>query len=448
MRYILSIIQILGLLIFSCAPPKPPPVPIAPPASVTPKWIDGRGEDSLYLYSVASLDLGSKTNEKLESIAFRNLSELIEKNVRNRLQYVSDSTGLNLTEYMDPILETRATRSLRHMEIAEKYQHKNKEYVLARLDKKKYLNSLLIEKESSRSVATKIIKNLDNNISADNYTKIMQAIDTISMFLDYYPTVNDTNHYNGSKGIVDITRGFLQTYNDRVAIRFNPDYLEYLPLINESKRVKISAVDQVTGSSIKGIWVTARFSDSDINDLILTKGDGTILYQPKPIRDEGRSYVITFEVDYSAMMSPASAGLLLAKPKRFPITVLKSAPNIFFENIIMDLDDTAPSSPVVETIRQCFINKFSAIFVKDKKDSDMMLSLEVSTLEHKERVSDIYPYFVHASGSIILTDTRTNLEVLNQEITEQKGSDFTSIEKAGINALKNLAEKLGVGICD
>ena len=448
MRYILSIIQILGLLIFSCAPPKPPPVPIAPPASVTPKWIDGLGEDSLYLYSVASLDLRSKTNEKLESIAFRNLSELIEKNVRNRLQYVSDSTGLDLTEYMDPILETRATRSLRYMEIAEKYQHKNKEYVLARLDKKKYLNSLLIEKESSRSVATKIIKNLDNNISADNYTKIMQAIDTISMFLDYYPTVNDTNHYNGSKGIVDITRGFLQTYNDRVAIRFNPDYLEYLPLINESKRVKISAVDQVTGSSIKGIWVTARFSDSDINDLILTKGDGTILYQPKPIADEGRSYVITFEVDYSAMMSPASAGLLLAKPKRFPITVLKSAPNIYFKNIIMDLDDTAPSSPVVETIRQCFINRFSAIFVKDKKDSDMMLSLEVSTLEHKERVSDIYPYFVHASGSIILTDTRTNLEVLNQEITEQKGSDFTSIEKAGINALKNLAEKLGVGICD
>jgi hypothetical protein len=78
----------------------------------------------------------------------------------------------------------------------------------------------------------------------------------------------------------------------------------------------------------------------------------------------------------------------------------------------------------------------------------MTLSLEVSTLEHKERVSDIYPYFVHASGSISLTDTRTNLEVLNQKITEQKGSDFTSIEKAGINALKNLAEKLGIGICD
>ena len=111
------------------------------------------------------------------------------------------------------------------------------------------------------------------------------------------------------------------------------------------------------------------------------------------------------------------------------------------------MDDTAPSSKVVDAIRQCFINKYSAIFVKDKKDSDILLRLQVSTLEHKERVSDIYPYFVHASGSISLTDTRTNVEVFNQEISEQKGSDFQSIEKAGINALKNLAEALGLGIC-
>ena len=191
----------------------------------------------------------------------------------------------------------------------------------------------------------------------------MQVIDTISMFLDYYPTVNDTNHYNGSKGIVDITRGLIQTYNDRVAIRFNPDYLEYLPLINESKRVKISAVDQVTGRSIKGIWVTARFSDSNINDLILTKGDGTILYQPKPIGDEGKSYVITFEVDYSAMMSPASAGLLLAKPQRFPITVLKSAPNIFFENIILIHHFLIGHNSMIGII-QCYLNIISHILLK------------------------------------------------------------------------------------
>ena len=221
-----------------------------------------------------------------------------------------------------------------------------------------------------------------------------------------------------------------------------------MPLINDNKRIKVSAIDQVTGNRIKGIWIMARFSDSDQQDLILTKDDGTTLYQPKPIMSGTGSYIVTFEVDYIAMMSPASARLLSIKPKKFPLTVVLSGPKIFFENIIMDLDDSAPSSAVIDAIRECFTNKYSAVFVKDKKESDILLRLEVATLEHKERVSDIYPYFVHASGSISLTDTRTNIEVFNQEISEQKGSDFNSIEKAGINALKNLAEDLGVDICD
>ena len=105
----------------------------------------------------------------------------------------------------------------------------------------------------------------------------------------------------------------------------------------------------------------------------------------------------------------------------------------------MDLDDTAPSSKVVDAIRQCFINKYSAIFVKDKKDSDILLRLQVSTLEHKERVTDIYPYFVHASGSISLTDTRTDFEVFNQEISEKKE---VILSKLNISALSNFSQEI------
>ena len=58
------------------------------------------------------------------------------------------------------------------------------------------------------------------------------------------------------------------------------------------------------------------------------------------------------------------------------------------------------------------------------------------------------PYFVHATGSISLIDAKTNVEIFNHEISEKEGSDFNSIEKAGINALKNLANEFGDDICD
>ena len=448
MRYGLYILQIFLLLILSCTP-KPPPAPVVPPAPApaVPSWIDGKTEDSLYLYGVAKMKVGNNKGEDLDDIASGQISGLIKQRLKSRLKHVSDSTGTNFIGYMDRIIKSRVSRSLMHMEIAEKYKDKIYEYALARLDKKKYINGILNDKQKAKNAAIGLVNSIDKNISADSFKNISKAVDTISMFLDYYPMIDDSSKYERPIGIVDIARDYIQAYNDRISISFDPDFLESMPLINDNKRIRVSATDQLSGNNIKGVWIATRFSNSDHHDLILTKDDGTTLYQTKPILHETGSYVLSFEVDYSAMMSPATARLLYVKSKTFPLTVVLSAPKIYFENIIKDLDDTAPSSKVVDAIRQCFINKYSAIFVKDKKDSDILLRLQVSTIEHKERVSDIYPYFVHASGSISLTDTRTNVEVFNQEISEQKGSDFQSIEKAGINALKNLAEALGLGIC-
>ena len=448
MRYGLYILQILLLLILSCSP-KPAPAPVVPPAPVSaiPSWIDGKAEDSLYLYGVAKVKMGNNKGENLDDIAFGQISGLIKQRLKSRLKHVSDSTGTNFSGYIDQITKSRVSRSLMHMEIAEKYKDKNYEYALAMLDKKKYINGILKDKQKAKNAAIGLVNSIDKHISADSFKNISKAVETISMFFDYYPVIDDSSKYERPTGIVDIARDYIQAYNERISISFDSDFLESMPLINDNKRIRVSATDQLSGHNIKGVWIATRFSNSDDQDLILTKGDGTTLYQTKPILHKTGSYVLSFEVDYSAMMSPASARLLYVKPKTFPLTVVLSAPKIYFENIIRDLDDTAPSSKVVDAIRQCFINKYSAIFVKDKKDSDILLRLQVSTLEHKERVTDIYPYFVHASGSISLTDTRTNFEVFNQEISEKKGSDFHSIEKAGINALKNLAEALGLGIC-
>ena len=448
MKYGLYILQLLLLLILSCTP-KPPPAPVVPPAPVSaiPSWIDGKAEDSLYLYGIAKLEIGNNKGENLDDIAFGQISGLIKQRLKSRLKHVSDSTGTNFSGYIDQITKSRVSRSLMHMEIAEKYKDKNYEYALARLDKKKYINGILNDKQKASNAAIGLVNSIEKNISADSFKNISKAVETISMFFDYYPVIDDSSKYERPIGIVDIARDYIQSYNNRISISFDPGFLESMPLINDNKRIRVSATDHLSGNNIKGVWIATRFSNSDHQDLILTKDDGTTLYQTKPILHKTGSYILSFEVDYSAMMSPASARILYVKPKTFPLTVVLSAPKIYFENIIKDLDDTAPSSKVVDVISQCFINKYSAIFVKDKKDSDILLRLQVSTLEHKERVTDIYPYFVHASGSISLTDTRTNVEVFNQEISEKKGSDFQSIEKAGINALKNLAEALGLGIC-
>ena len=134
-------------------------------------------------------------------------------------------------------------------------------------------------------------------------------------------------------------------------------------------------------------------------------------------------------------------------PRKFPVTVVLAAPKIMFAETITNLGDQVPNSPIVGSIKRCFEDNYSATFVDNEADADMLLSLHVSTLEHTERISDIYPYFVHASGSLSLVNATTGQEILNAIIAEEKGADFNSIEKAGINALKKLARELDLDLC-
>ena len=446
MRYYFYIVQFLLLLVLSCSP-KPPPKPVAPLAPLIPSWVDGKSEDSLHIYGVSRLDIGHDELEKLEDVAYRKITEVINKRLKKRLKFVSDSTGANFSGFRDRIIKSRISRSLKYMEIAENYKDKKHEYLLARFDKRKYKNDLLIDKNNATIISVSILNGINDEISKENFTRINKAIDTISMFLDYYPILNDTTKYKKSMGVVDVAKDIIQKYNERISITFNSELLENMPLLNDNKRIRVSAKDQVTNSIIKDMWIKTRFSDSEHHDLILTKYDGTTLYQIRPIMREAGSYVVSFEIGYREMLDQASAILLYVKPKIYSLTVLLPSPKIYFENIIKNLDDSAPNSEVANAIRKCFIEKYSAVFVESKNESDILLSLDISTLEHKERVNDIYPYFVHASGSISLTDMRTNKKVFNHEISEQKGSDFDSIEKAGINSFKNLAEKLVLEIC-
>ena len=183
MRYGLYILQIFLLLILSCTP-KPPPAPVVPPvpAPVVPSWIDGKTEDSLYLYGVAKMKIGNNKGEDLDDIAFGQISGLIKQRLKSRLKHVSDSTGTNFIGYMDQIIKSRVSRGLMHMETAEKYKDKNYEYALARLDKKKYINGILNDKQKAKNAAISLINSINKNISADSFKRITKAVDTISIF--------------------------------------------------------------------------------------------------------------------------------------------------------------------------------------------------------------------------------------------------------------------------
>ena len=59
----------------------------------------------------------------------------------------------------------------------------------------------------------------------------------------------------------------------------------------------------------------------------------------KIISENMASYGISFELDYNSMMTTPLAQLLNVKPKVFKLTVIPTAPKIYFENITFEKSD-------------------------------------------------------------------------------------------------------------
>ena len=438
----------LLFFIISCSP-KPPPTPISPPVAKIPSWINiNNKEDSLFIYGVGKKSIIDKSENSLNDIALTNLHKLIEQKLDRRIKIVSDSTLLNIKAYKSEMVNSRI-RICNSLAISdESYKDDEFSYLMVKLNKSDYKNILIDGMKKATLESQRIINQLDSNVSSNNYRLILTAIDTIGGYLDYFPIINDSVINKKDIGVLNIIKEYLLKYNDRFFLSFESQY-NSIRLINQNKRLQVRATDRITNNKLDNIWIKASSDEIEEHDLLLTKSNGGTIYQFENIQNENlRSFMMNFEIDYDSMLNRDLAKMLSIKANKFQITVIPNSPKIYFEDIISNFGDKLPNSKLIDTIKHCFINRYSAIFVQNKIDSDLLLSLDISLLEHKERVSDIYPYFVHASGLLKIKDRKRNALVYNQKIGEREGSDFISIELAGLNALKNLSIDLNNNFCN
>ena len=436
------------LLYISCTP-KPPPVPQPSPTPLVPEWIGRQPADDNFWYGVGMSDIKGNDDPRqaARQRAQSEIAEQLKVSIRSQMTDVMQATNMEYNEYSRSIIETRVETSLDYVEVSDSYQDPQSQYVLAKLDKQQYFDNLEREKKEAETVSSNLVLKSMGGVSANAFINLALALETVSPFIDLYPEMEFPAGSGEIESISSIVAGILRDYNDRIQIRFDPSSLQTIPLINDDKRITVTVIDKETGQTLASIWLRVKFSDEPDHDLILTKDDGSTIYQLKKIMFAAGSYSLSFSVDYESILSKRSRSLLKMVPKQFPVTVVLAAPKIMFAETITNLGDQAPDSPIVGSIKRCFEDNYSATFVDNKADADMLLDLHVSTLEHTERISDIYPYFVHASGSLSLVNAATGQEILNATIAEEKGADFNSIEKAGINALKKLAHELNLDLC-
>ena len=445
--------QILYLLIFiffySCAPKQVEVIP-QEPRKIIPNWLSGISNDSLFLYGVSKVE--NNSNASSDSLARDKIIKMTKADFFKYLKKIDKKHDLNFNQSKEIFWNDRLKKISQYVSIYENYNDGKHNYSLARFDKNSYVNEFYEQFAKVERLNREKIKGIDSLISLDNFKNIAEIL-------------NGTVFYTGSNGLIAMNdkdssvisslkyiEDYLNGINRRIQLEFESKVLNAMPLINEKKRIKVLAKDARTGKSIDGMWFTVMYVDNNSvdnynDDLIITKKDGSVEYQVQAIGDEQNGYKLIFKTSYKSILKSDFLSLFKPMPERLSLSVIKNNPSIYFENTISNVDSLIKDSDAINAIRECFEAKYNGRFTRKKDKSTISLTFEITTIENSDKISKIYPNFVHSSGALVITDNWTQKNIYFQNIFETSGSDFNSVEKAGINSLKNLAKVVTSKIC-
>ncbi|MEL0269852.1 MAG: hypothetical protein VXA17_05245 [bacterium] len=432
------------IIIYSCAPKQVEVVP-QEPRKIVPNWLSGISNDSLFLYGVSKVENNSTVSS--DSLARGKIVKMIKADFYMYLKKIDQNHDLNFSQSKELFWDDRRGKILQYISIYENYNDGKYQHSLARFDKGSYVNEFYEEFAKVDRLNLERMKSIDSVISVDNFKNIAEIL-------------NETVFHTGSNGLIAMNNkdssvisslkyieNYLNGINSRIQLKFDSKALNAMPLVNERRRIKVLAIDALTGKSIDGIWFNVMSVDNYNDDLIITKKDGSVEYQVQAIGDEQNGYKLIFKTSFKSILKSDFISLFRSMPERLNLSVIKNNPSIYFENTISNVDSLIKDSDAINAIRECFEAKYNGQFTRKKDKSTISLTFEITTIENSDKISKIYPNFVHSSGALAITDNWTQKNIYFQNIFESSGSDFNSVEKAGINSLKNLAKVVTSKIC-
>lgn len=445
MRFIIHIFSIVLLIFIISCTSKPSPVIPSPSKVIKPGWVENHQHDSVYVYSVYKVE--KKEASSLNELVYNQMKKMIEDDFLYHLKSIAESSNLDFSMYKDAILENRILRASKYFSKPENFVDKKHVYALLKFDKKSFIKAFENDLSDNLELAKQIINNISDTISEKNFKRISKSLGLMINYVGYGSLISSNDIDKEVVQIILQLKEITHNYNDRIQLEYKSEYLQKIPLVNESKRVNVISKDLLSGKMLSGLWIEARSKSFDESDLLISKEDGSIEYQVRSLNKVANGYELHFNVAFNVLLNDDLVKLFKLSPKKCKLSVMQKSPNMFFENSINNFHNSLKDLPVVDAIKKCFEKKYSANFTMEKKESSIAIKLDVITEENTDKISKIYPNFVHSSGHLTITDSNSNEEFFNQKVFEESGSDFNSIEKAGINSLMNLAKVVSMKIC-
>ena len=413
-----------------------------------PDWIYRQPIDDSFWYGVGVSDLKKDDPRQIaRQRAFSEIAEQLKVNIKSTLTDIMQATNNDFDEYSKSIIETRVDASLEYVENVDSYQDNKRQYVLARLDKSRYFSKIQRKKDEALSKAENLLNQSLGDMSSNSLSNISLAIEAINPFIDLFPLLEDPFSNSQKDNAILVAEKMIRKYNEDIELTFSPLSVGVMTFIDDNKKVTINVNSKTSDSKVSNLRINVRLNDNNSNEFIITDNNGKAEYQLSRLNVPSGNHNLIFTLDYENMMSGNAQKIVQVIPKEYSLDISLKPAKIYFDGNVANLGDKVKNSSMFSSVKECFEDNYSSTFVETKKKADIILKLNVSTEERAKRLGENYPYFVYATGSISLVNKSTGEEVLNSSFKDSKGADFSSKEKAGLNALKKLSQNMNIDIC-
>lgn len=396
-------------------------------SSTKPTWVDNLDQDPKYFLGLAMIPIHQNGyRQEAFTSAEKEISRQLSVEIKSSssMKKVVDISRTIQDRYTD-ITESNIRQTLKNVQKIDEYKDKQNFYLLLGLDKQKYLERKIAQKNQAKDEIKQIVLNLKKLEIVDQLLTLNKAMALILEHdLLYEKDDGDEFFYTKIKTLINRLISGLN-------MEFGTENFKYNPLLENQISVPISIINNGVPSSRLPISI---FLDEKFIGYSISNKDSIteIIISPKSDKDQ------TLVVNLSDKIFGDENSNFIDSKMRLGSFIIRP--------VISKLNITV-SGPLSKNQKDRITNRFeqfllSQFRIDDSLPEETKINIIIERND-KPQYADGYPFISYSMGSInIASGIKKNVFKINKH----KGSDFESAEKAFNNSINKLCEKQNLSV--
>ncbi len=403
-----------------------------------PEWVTELNRDPAYWYG---LGIGVSRDDA-RNRAINEIGSQISVSISSSMSGIKTEHNFNVNEYTRQVIRARIDQNLDNIELVDSYQIDGQYYILARLSRTKYYQTLEKQKTQAVQTALQKINQAASEFGVNSFILLFEAKKQIEPFRDMDLNVELPGQTGDKQDLWSYIRLTVMNTIDRIQCSTENDEFSVKFGIPLTQMIRVECDDNVTGEPLQGLPLLMEFGYNSYISTVTTNRNGSAEFIVSGITDK--------EKIQSAVISPLLTSILpesddwFQNTDKLRFTFHISGLKIFFSGEEFNLDRPVASPIVLPVVKKQLVERFMAEFVGNG-EADMLVRAEVTTEKRSdtpEKISGLRVYQTIAAGTFTFVDLENQREIYQTSLTGVKGVSYTSFEDAGYDALKKLKKRL------